>query len=132
MPAVRRDGVDNGEADESDNHHLEQFQEVIADEAPCIDFRFQARAGLGVAVFSFQTKGTEEEEDGHTIVSEERNDVHRQQGVRMGADLHQPVDVVLGVLIFVLLHHRIKPVAVVMQEDAEDSESPHHVAFRTG
>jgi len=65
-------------------------------------------------------------------MSEERDDVHGQERIGLRTSLHEPVDIMLEILIFVFLHHGTEPVAVVMQEDAEDCEPTHHIAFHAG
>ena len=125
VPAPGGYGVDHGEGGKSDYHHAEEFQEMVAGELP------YARLLLRIAIFFLQTVGTEEQEHGHAVMAEERYPVHGQQSIGVCGYAPQPVYVALFVFVLVLLHHRAKPVAVVVQEDAHYGQSSHGVAFRT-
>lgn len=81
-------------------------------------------------VFHHQSVSTQEEKYGHTIMAEEREQVYRQVEVHADHYLVQPVNIVLEVLILVLLDNRSQPMAVVMQEDADDGESSQGIACR--
>ena len=63
-------------------------------------------------------------------MAEEREQVYRQVEVYADHYLVQPVNIVLEVLILVLLDNRSQPMAVVMQEDADDGESSQGIACR--
>ena len=63
-------------------------------------------------------------------MTEEREQVYRQVEVHTDHYLVQPVNIVLEVLIFVLFDDRSQPMAVVMQEDADDGESSQGIACR--
>ena len=117
FPRTGCDCVDNGEAYETHNHHLEKLEIMVADERErchAVVFKGWSRPAT---VLPFQAVGAEEEEDGHTVMAEERDEMAREQAAGTGDALCQPVDVALEILIFVFLHHRVEPVAVVMKED---------------
>ncbi len=58
-------------------------------------------------VFQHQSVGAQEEEYGHSVMSEERQQMNRQVDVgRFAITWQQPVGVVLEVLIFILLDDR--------------------------
>ena len=141
-----RDVVNHRECHETCYHHLEELQIVIADkverfapvDASC---KFLARdavhSGLLFGremrfslIFHHQSVSTQEEEYGHTVMAEEREQVHRQVEVHADHYLVQPVNIVLKVLILVLLDDRSQPMAVVMHEDADDGESSQGIACR--
>ena len=143
---ARRDKVEHRECYETYYHHLEELQIVIADkverfapvDASC---KFLARdavhSGLLFGremrfslVFHHQSVSTQKEEYGHTVMAEEREQVYRQVEVHADHYLVQPVNIVLEVLILVLLDNRSQPMAVVMQEDADDGESSQGIACR--
>ena len=86
--------------------------------------------GAIATILPFQTESTEEEEDGHTIMSEERDDMNGEERINIGRALRQPVHIMLKILIFVLFDHRAEPVAIVMQEDAYDSKAPEGITLR--
>ena len=111
------DVVEHGESHESYNHHLEEFQIMIADEAQrlspveqllAIDSN-KLRGILQVwlsLVFQYQSVCTQEEKYRHPIMSEEGDEVEGQVEVGIDHHLIEPIHVVLEILIFVLLDDR--------------------------
>lgn len=57
--------------------------------------------------------------------------MERQIEVWIDQYLVQPVHVALKILILVLLDDRTYPMAVVVQENADNSKSSQHITFRT-
>ena len=141
-----RDVVNHRECHETYYHHLEELQIVIADkverftpvDASCKFLaRYVIHSGLLFGremrfclVFHHQSVSTQEEEYGHTVMTEEREQMYRQVEVHTDHYLVQPVNIVLKVLILVLLDDRSQPMAVVMHEDADDGESSQGIACR--
>ena len=125
VPAAGGHGVDDGEAHEAHDHHAEQLLPMV---------RHEAESGgiQRAAILKLQAVGAEEEKHGHAIVAEERHEVGRQQPVGRRHDGRQPVYVVLRERVFVLLHHRTEPVAVVVEENADDGQAAQGGALRTG
>lgn len=89
----------------------------------------RSRRGCGAAVLAFQSEGTEKQEHRHPIVTEERQQMERQQCVGGGQCLVQPGGIVPEKLVFVLFHHGPQPVAIVVQEDAENGQTAQRVAL---
>jgi len=88
--------------------------------------RFQVWLRL---VFQYQSVGTEEEEDWYSIMSEKGQKVEGQVEVRADQHLVEPIHVVLEILILVFLDDRTEPMAVVVEEDADDGKSSQYVTF---
>ena len=57
-------------------------------------------------ILQYQSVGTEEEEDGHTVMSEEGEEMEWQTEVGVDQHLIEPIHVMLEVLILVLLDDR--------------------------
>ena len=87
----------------------------------CCDMRF-------CLILHHQSVCTQKEEHGHTVMAEERQQVDRQVDVGIRQHLCQPVSVALKELILILLNDRTEPVAVVVQEDADDGKSSQCIA----
>ena len=83
-------------------------------------------------VLHHQPVGTEEEEDGYTVMPEEGEQMDGQEDVGMDHHAVEPVYIALEKLIFVLLYYRTEPVTIVMQEDADDSKSTQRIAGLSG
>lgn len=67
------DGVEHGEGNEANNHHLEKFQEVIANEGN------GGNTGLLIGlVFAHETEGAEKKEQWYAVMTEERKEMQRQ------------------------------------------------------
>ena len=125
--AARRDGVDQHEQRKADNHHAEQLHEVRAQELQALSAEsLQSRPHL---VFHHQPVGTQEEEHGHAVVAEERQQVERQVPVGRRQDATQSAGVVLVEEVFVFANDARQPVAVVMQHDAQDGHTAQCVAL---
>ena len=104
---------------------------MVADEGKrcyAVIFKLRPRAP---AVLPFKAIGTEEEEDRHTIMAEERDEMAREQAVSASNTLRQPVHIVLEILIFVFFHHGTEPVAIVMKEDTQDGDTSQCIALGT-
>lgn len=80
-------------------------------------------------VFQYQSVCTEEEEYWHPIMSEEGYEVEGQVEVGIGHHLIEPIHVVLEILVFVLLDDRTEPMAIVVQENADNGKTSQHIAF---
>ena len=123
------DVVCHRESDETDNHHLEKFQIVPADEG---DGGRLSAAGCRLlvdAILHFQAVGAEEEEDGDAVVAEERQQMEGQLLVGRRENMQQPVCIMLEILILVLLDNGVEPVAIVVKEYAQDGHSTENVAL---
>ena len=125
--AARRDGVDQHEQRKADDHHAEQLHEVGAQELQALSAKsLQSRPHL---VLHHQPVGTQEEEHGHAVVAEERQQVERQVPVGRRQDATQSAGVVLVEEVFVFANDARQPVAVVMQHDAQDGHTAQCVAL---
>ena len=85
--------------------------------------------GAAMLVLAHQSVSAEEEEDGHAIVAKEREQVDRQTAIRVAEHLMEDIHVVLVVGVLVLLDNRPEPVAVVVQDYAQDGQAPQDVAL---
>ena len=122
MAWTRSDVVYHRESDETHDHHLEELQIVIADEAQrfapadtpgLLPARNAVHLSLLVGrkmrlgfILHHQSVRTQEEEYGHSVMTEERQQMDRQVDVGIRHHLQQPVGVVLEELIFILLDNR--------------------------
>ena len=128
------DGIQHSECDEPHDHHAEKFEPVIFDEPQ------QRKTSLyltdaGVIccplIFHRQSVGRQKQENRYAVMSEERKHVKEEQIVpRSLQRTPEPVGIVLKILVFVLFYHRSQPVAVVMQENANDGKPSQRIAFR--
>ena len=123
-----RNGINHRESNEAHNHHLEELEEVNAYKRHASRVRCVVRTAL---VFAIKAIGTEEKEHRHTVMAEEREQMHGQKTVCMSNGAVQSVDVIGEKLIFVLAHYAPKPMAIVVHEDSNYGESAHCVALRT-
>ena len=122
MAWTRSDVIYHRESDETHDHHLEELQIVIADEAQrfapadapgLLPARNAVHLSLLVGrkmrlgfILHHQSVCTQEEEYGHSVMAEERQQMDRQVDVGIRHHLQQPVGVVLEELIFILLDNR--------------------------
>ena len=122
MAWTRSDVVYHRESYETHEHHLEELQIVIADEAQrlapadapgLLPARNVVHLSLLVGrkmrlgfILHHQSVCTQEEEYGHSVMTEERQQMDRQVDVGIRHHLQQPVGVVLEELIFILLDNR--------------------------
>ena len=78
---------------------------------------------MGGFILLDQSVAADEEEHGHTVVTEEREDVDEKVAV----DAHQFLQQLAWLLcregILVLLHGKLQEVAVVVQDDAQDGQA---------
>ena len=84
-----------------------------------------ARRHLNAVILLEKAVSAEEKEHGHAVMAEERQQVHGQLRIRM----HQSVvhaRYVFGVKgVLVLLNYRAKPMAIVVQKNANDGQAAH-------
>ena len=122
MAWTRSDVVYHRESDETHDHHLEELQIVIANEAQrlapadtpgLLPARNVVHLSLLVGrkmrlgfILHHQSVCTQEEEYGHSVMTEERQQMDRQVDVGIRHHLQQPVGVVMEELIFILLDNR--------------------------
>ena len=119
-----RDGIHHQEEHEAHNQHPQQLQVVVSDEAKDGNI---LRCSL---ILPHQTIAAQEKEHGHTVMTEEREQVDGQQRIGIGQLLHEPVGVHREILVLVLLYDTADEVAVVVEHDSHDSDASHGRALR--
>ena len=117
--APRGDGIDHQEEHKAHNQHPQQLQIMKAQEA------HSPNVIVSTFVFHHQTEAAEEEEYRHAVMAEIREQMHGQQFVGVRQHLPQTGVVLLQILILVLLHNASDEVAVVVQHDGQDGDTPH-------
>ena len=132
MPAAGGDGVDQDKRHEAHDHHLQQFQVMIAHKLPSTGHSGAISGNGGSLILLHQTVGTEEEEHRDAVVTEERQQMHREIDVGMAQHLVEHIHIVAHEGVFVLLDNGAEPVAEVVEEDANDGHTSQYIALGTG
>ena len=84
------------------------------------------------SILQLEPVSAQEEEYGNTIMTEEGDQMDRQQQVGVGQHAVEAVDVALYVLIFILLYDAAEPVAIVMEHDGQDGQSAQGSTLHAG
>ena len=117
--APRGDGIYHQEKHKAHDQHPQQLQIMKAQES------HSSNVIVSTFVFHHQAEAAEEEEYRHTVMAEVREQMHRQQFVGVRQHLPETVVVHLLIHILVLLHNLADEVAVVVQHDGQDGDTPH-------
>ena len=107
---------------------LTPIEDSLAMDADKLGFAIQVWLRL---IFQYQSVCTQEKEDWHSVMSKEGYEMEWQVEVGIDHHLVEPIHVVLEILVFVFLDDGTKPVAIVVEENADDGKPSQHVAFRT-
>ena len=62
-------------------------------------------------------------------MTKERQHMQRQQRIGVDNGAQKVAHVGAEKLVFVFFHHRIEPMAIVMQKDSDDGQTTHGLAF---
>lgn len=121
-----RDGIEHREGHEADDHHAEEFEEMEAHEGrgTCVPGLRIVIPSLRPLIFHRQSIGAQKEEYRHAIVAEEGDQMHGKPCVGASQCMAQSLHMASEELVLVLFHRRAKPMAVVVEEDAEDRQAP--------
>ena len=117
MPAGRIKRVYDDKERKAHRHHAKQFKKMAKQEL--------ARRHLNAVILLEKAVSTKEKEHRHAVMTEERQQVHGQLciGMHQGMVHARYVFGVKGVL--VLFNYRTKPMAIVVQEYANDGQAAH-------
>ena len=117
MPAGRSKCIYGDKEHKAHHHHAKQFKIMAKQEF--------ARRHLDALILFEKAVSAKEKEHGHTVMAEERQQVHGQLriGMHQGMVYARYVFGVKGVL--VLLNYRPKPMAIVVQEYTNDGQAAH-------
>ena len=117
MPAGRIKRIHGDKERKAHRHHAKQFKIMAKQEF--------AHRHLNALIFFEKAVSAKEKEHGHTVMTEERQQVHGQLhiGMHQGMVYARYVFGIKGIL--VLLNYRAKPMAIVVQEYANDGQAAY-------